>query len=222
MKKQVAIFLAFMFLLTACGSQGSSAGDGAAASPAQASSASSQTPPPSSAPAPSEESSASSGGDEILQVEPGEDATRADVEYIEKLNALFPAILEELPRLTKLTAEEGNSAEIMEDLKAPFVELAELQAPEKYADSQAKMKESADAMIELVDSIAEISTMASSEITEETREILSEKLNTLADTVSGAFSQALELAGVESASPADESPSEPDGDPASDASSAGA
>lgn len=198
MKKMLTLLLASaLALTTACGN-----GGGAASSAPAASSMSSSRGDPSSpaADAPVSSQRASGEESEILQVAPGEDATTTDVEYIDRLNAIFPVILEKLPRISELTAEEGDASSIVEDLKAPFEELAQLTAPEKYSDVQAKMKESATAMMELVDSIVEISALNPEDVTEETRSKLSARMNDLAATVGDAFAEALELAGAGTAS----------------------
>lgn len=198
MKKMLTLLLASaLALTTACGN-----GGGAASSAPAASSMSSSRGDPSSpaADAPVSSQRASGEESEILQVAPGEDATTTDVEYIDRLNAIFPVILEKLPRISELTAEEGDASAIVEDLKAPFEELAQLTAPEKYSDVQAKMKESATAMMELVDSIVEISALNPEDVTEETRSELSARMNDLAATVGDAFAEALELAGAGTAS----------------------
>lgn len=198
MKKMLTLLLASaLALTTACGNGGGAASSGPAASSMKASPAGSSS---AAAGMPASSQAAPSEGSEILQVTPGEDATTTDVEYIDRLNAIFPVILEKLPRISELTAEEGDASAIVEDLKAPFEELAQLTAPEKYSDVQAKMKESATAMMDLVDSIVEVSALNPEDVTEETRGELSARMNDLAATVGDAFADALELAGAGTAS----------------------
>lgn len=204
MKKMLTLLLASALVLTtACGGGGGASGSAPAASSMVVPSSRAGSSSVPAGASPSSQTPESEDGGQILQVAPGEDATTSDVEYIDRLNAIFPVILEKLPRISELTAEEGDVSALAEDLKAPFVELAQLAASEKYSEVQAKMKESATAMIDLVDSIVEISALNPEEVTEETRSELSARLNDLAATVGDAFAQALELAGAGN-SPAEE------------------
>lgn len=132
----------------------------------------------------------------VVQVPAEEDASGEEKAYIEKLNTLFPEIAEKLPLLAELSAGEESSGALLDDLRKPFTELAGLEAPEKYTDAQAKLAESAGAMLELTDSIVEISAMDPESVTDEVRAEMMAKLAGLGATVTDAFEQALALAGV--------------------------
>mgnify|MGYP001027426841 FL=1 len=77
----------------------------------------------------------------------------------------YAAKVEELQAALEKVGTEANSLDptdvegakkLLEDLKAPFVEFAAVQAPEKYAEAQEKYKSGSEAMVEYIDSVSEM------------------------------------------------------------------
>lgn len=73
-------------------------------------------------------------------------------------------------------------AKLMEELKAPFVEFSAIQAPEAYAEAQAKYKSGCEAMIDYLDIIVSAMEMEASGKTpteEETQKLMEDMTNAL-------------------------------------------
>lgn len=70
----------------------------------------------------------------------------------ELANGLVTTMTEAQEKLGSLQEGDIDAArEFIDGLKAPFVEFAAVQAPEKYADAQAKFKSGCEAMVEYLD-----------------------------------------------------------------------
>lgn len=73
-------------------------------------------------------------------------------EYIAKTTELSESMANVMTEAASIDATDVEAAkELLEGLKAPFVEFAAIQAPEKYAEAQAKYKSGSEAMIEYLD-----------------------------------------------------------------------
>lgn len=79
-------------------------------------------------------------------------AALTEEEYIAKTNELAESMNNVMTEAASLDANDVEGAKkLIEGLKAPFVEFAAIQAPEKYADAQAKYKSGSEAMIKYLD-----------------------------------------------------------------------
>lgn len=76
----------------------------------------------------------------------------SEEEYIAKTNELAESMNNVMTEAAALDPNDVEGAKKMiEGLKAPFVEFAAIQAPEKYADAQAKYKSGSEAMVKYLD-----------------------------------------------------------------------
>lgn len=108
-------------------------------------------------------------------------------EYLAKAEELSQAMTDVS---TKVQADLANMdpsdtegiAKLMEELKAPFVEFAAIQAPEAYAEAQAKYKSGCDAMVDYLDIVVSAMEMEASGKTpteEENQKLMEDMTNAL-------------------------------------------
>lgn len=205
MKRILIALMASMMVVTtaACGNSGSTS-----SAPSESSSASSSdvasddsSAPEESAPEESapETSSSEAAGDVTANAAAAAipvpaDATDEEKAYIEEVNKVIPLIaaMQEVPENFATDPEAAKT--YMEDMKSKCEILGNLQAPEKYADLQAKFSEGSKALIESIDIQvkflgATAEELAAAENAEELK-----KLEDLGITVVTSFKEALDLA----------------------------
>ena len=84
-------------------------------------------------------------------------AALTEEEYVAKTTELAESMTNVMTEAASLDTSDAEAAkEFIEGLKAPFVEFASLQAPEKYAEAQAKYKSGSEAMIKYLDMMVEM------------------------------------------------------------------
>lgn len=84
-------------------------------------------------------------------------AALTEEEYIAKTTELAESMTNVMTEAASLDASDLEGAkEFIEGLKAPFEEFAAIQAPEKYADAQAKYKSGSETMIKYLDMCVEM------------------------------------------------------------------
>lgn len=109
-------------------------------------------------------------------------------EYLAKAEELGQAMTDVSTKVqadlaTMDPSDTEGIAKLMEELKAPFVEFAAIQAPEAYAEAQAKYKSGCDAMVDYLDIVVSAMEMEASGKTpteEETQKLMEDMTNALA------------------------------------------
>lgn len=108
-------------------------------------------------------------------------------EYLAKAEELGQAMTDVSTKVqadlaTMDPSDTEGIAKLMEELKAPFVEFAAIQAPEAYAEAQAKYKSGCDAMVDYLDIVVSAMEMEASGKTpteEETQKLMEDMTKTL-------------------------------------------
>ena len=111
----------------------------------------------------------------------------AEEEYLTKAEELGQAMTDVSAKVQADLAsmdpyDTEGIAKLMEELKAPFVEFSAIQAPEAYAEAQAKYKSGCEAMIDYLDIIVSAMEMEASGKTpteEETQKLMEDMTNAL-------------------------------------------
>lgn len=136
-------------------------------------------------------------------IEEGEALT--EDEYLAKAEELANSMVE---TTTKVSSEIDPSdvegaKKLIEELKTPFIEFADVVAPEKYADAQAKYKSGCEAMVEYLNICLEMMDMGTETETasEEDAQALTDRLTKALTAVQADFTEAATLmAGAEGVS----------------------
>ena len=124
----------------------------------------------------------------------------AEEEYIAKTTELGTALTETMTKAQEeLAALDPSDIEgakkLIEGMKAPFLDMAAVQAPEKYAAAQAKYKTGCEAMADYLDLCVEMMDMQAGGKTPSEAEVteLTTKLTTLLTTVQTDLTEAATL-----------------------------
>lgn len=118
----------------------------------------------------SEEAKTEAAETEKKETEAKADAAKGSLteeEYLNKTEELAQTMTDTMTKaqedLAKLEADDVDGAKaLIEGMKAPFVEFAAVQAPEKYAAAQAKYKSGCEAMVEYLDILLDTMEMSAS------------------------------------------------------------
>lgn len=122
--------------------------------------------------------------------EAGAEASTAltEEEYVAKTEELAQSMTEVMNDAAALDPDDVEGAKAMiEGLKAPFVEFAALEAPEKYAATQEKYKTGCEAMIEYLDMCTDLMDP------DKAADVDMDKLTTLLTTIQNDFTEAATL-----------------------------
>ena len=142
-----------------------------------------------------EETTSEEAKTEAAETEKKETEAKADAlegslteeEYLNKTEELAQTMTDTMTKaqedLAKLEADDVDGAKaLIEGMKAPFVEFAAVQAPEKYAAAQAKYKSGCEAMVEYLDILLDTMEMSASGKTpsqEETQKLVEDMTNAI-------------------------------------------